>query len=298
MNLKNKRILITGGRGFIGSRLSLKLNNLKAKVDIYDNMNGYDITNETKLKAYVSKKYDIIYHLAGFSGSAISNNQKEKSFKVNSFATANLCELITYISPKTKLVISGTRLEYGKPEYLPVDENHPVKPISIYGISRLIATQTAMAYHIKSKLDVIIFRTSNVYGPHQNTKYVGYNVINNFIDRAKSGDVLPIYGRGNQKRDYIFIDDLIEAFILAGLSDKSGQVYNLGFGKGIQFKKMLELIVKLAGRGIIKYKSWPENLYYVETGSYVSDISKIRNDLGFIPKTDFVQGIKKTIEEN
>lgn len=299
MNLKNKKILVTGGSGFIGSNLTAKLEQLGTDITIFDLGKGDDIENSTKLEEIVKKKFDIIYHLAGFSGSNISNQNITKSFRINTFATTTLCRLVLKHSPKTKVILSGSRLEYGQPQYLPVDEKHPTNPTSAYGLSKLAATQMGLIYNKKYGLDVTIFRTSNVYGPHKNQEFAGYNVINNFIDMAKNDKILTIYGNGNQERDYIYIDELVDAFILAVKDPKisSGQIYNLGFGKGIKFKEMIALILNKVGKGKIKHTKWPKSYEVVETGSYVSDISKIKKHLGFVPKISFEEGIVKTIKD-
>ncbi len=295
MKFRGKKILITGGSGFIGSNLSNQLKFRGDKVDNYDLSNGNDILDYANLKSSVAKKYDIIYHLSGFSGGAKSNFEKLKSFQINSFATLKLCELITKFSPRTKLIISGSRLEYGVPLYLPVDEKHPTLPNSIYGLTRLMASQIAMSFNKKSKLITTIIRTSNVYGPHPKTKFQGYNVINNFIDSALQNKELTIYGDGKQIRDYIYIDDLVEAFMLCANKIADGQIYNLGYGQGINFSNMVKLICKISLKGKFTYRPWPKATREVETGDYISDITKIKKDLGFVPKINFQEGIKKTI---
>lgn len=297
MNLKNQKILVTGGSGFIGTNLIKKLKSLGASVENFDLANGQDIENKNQLAAFIKRKYDIIYHLAGFSGSAESNNERLKSFRINTLATVNLCQQVLKYSPKTKIIISSSRLEYGKPQYLPVDENHPIQPTSAYGLSKLAATQTALIFHKINNLDVTIFRTSNVYGPHPKTGFAGYNIINYFVDQAKMGNPLTIFGKGNQKRDYLFIDDFVNAFILAATaSNSSGQIYNLGAGVGIKFKDMVNLIVRKVGKGQIEFIKWPKDEREVETGDYVSDLSKIKKELSFIPKISFEEGIERTLK--
>ncbi len=298
MNLKNKKILVTGGLGFIGSNLVTKLEHIGANITIFDLGKGDDIEDSAKLEEMIKKKFDVIYHLAGFSGSNISNQNIPKSFRINTLATVTLCRLILKHSPKTKVILSGSRLEYGQPQHLPVDEKHSTNPTSAYGLSKLAATQMALIYNKKYGLDVTIFRTSNVYGPHKNREFAGYNVINNFIDMAKEDKILTIYGEGNQERDYIYIDDLVDAFILAVKKPEisSGQIYNLGFGKGIKFKEMITLILNKVGKGKVKHTKWPKSYEIVETGSYTSDISKIKKHLGFSPKVNFREGIVKTIQ--
>lgn len=297
MNLKEKKILVTGGSGFIGTHLIKKLLGLRAIVDNFDLSLGLDIQNSKQLGMYIKKEYDVVFHLAGFSGSAISNKDQVKSFKINSLATVRLCELICNYSPKTKLVLSSSRLEYGNPQYLPVDENHATIPTSAYGLSKLAATQMAMVNHLNNDLRVTIFRTSNVYGPHPNGKFSGYNVINHFIDLATRNKTLTIYGQGEQERDYLYIDDMIEAFLLTLNSRPKGQIYNLGYGHAIKFKDMAKLIIKMIGKGKLRFVEWPTDLKDVETGSYISDISKIKKDFNFQPKVNFDEGIAKTIEQ-
>ena len=298
MRLKNKKILITGGTGFIGSNLTKRLKELGADVTIFDLALGHDIQNQSELSSFIKKNFDAIYHLAGFSGSEKSNRHRLKSFKVNTIATVNICEFLVKYSPKTKLIISSSRLEYGKPIYLPVDENHPTLPMSTYGLSKLAATQMALIYHKKDNLDVTVFRTSNVYGYHQNTKFAGYNIINHFIDLARQDRAIKIFGNGNQERDYLFIDDLLRAFILAISQKAAGKIYNLGQGRPIKFKDMAKLIVQKVGLGKVVFTKWPKQIEEVETGGYISDISKIKKELGFYPKVDFEEGIARTLESN
>lgn len=296
MNLKGKKILVTGGYGFIGQHLVEKLKTFGSKVDIFDIANGNDIQNQNMLKSFIRQKYEIIYHLAGFSGSAESNEEKLKCLNINLLSTVNLFELALKYSPRTKIILSSSRLEYGPPRYLPVSESHPTKPTSMYGLTKLNSTQMAMVYFDQFNLDVTVMRTSNVFGPHLNKKFAGYNVVNYFIDLAKKGEILTVYGDGNQVRDYIYIDDFISTLILCASSKANGQIYNVGFGKGIKFKKMAQTIVRIVGKGRVQLVKWPDNYRQVETGSYISDISKIKKDLGFRPKISFEEGVKRTLK--
>ncbi len=298
MNLKNKKILVTGGTGFIGTSLIIKLKELGANVDNFDKQNGNDIQNNKQVEEFIKNGYDIIFHLAGFSGSAQSNKEKLKCLKINLLASVNLYELILRHSPKTKVILSSSRLEYGPPKYLPVDENHPTNPTSMYGLTKLTATQMALVYHNQAGLNVTIFRTSNVYGPHKNKKFQGYNLINHFIDLAEENKSLTIFGNGEQKRDYLYIDDLTEAFIMAASSKKSsGEIFNLGSGTGIEIKEMAQMIIKKIGKGRLKYVKWPIDYLALETGSYVSDIKKIKRELGFAPRVSLEEGIIRTLRE-
>lgn len=296
MNLKRKKILVTGGKGFIGTNLVEKLSKKGALVTTFDLSDGFDIQNESQLKDFIKRKFDVIYHLAGLSGTKTSNESKLEFIKSNTLASITLFNLVIKYSPKTKLIVSSSRLEYGNPRYLPVNENHPVLPTTVYGLSKLATTQLAIIYNQKNDLDVAIFRTSNTYGPHPNSEYSGYNVINYFVNLAHANKILNIYGEGEQERDYIFIDDLIDAFLLAIKDRAKGKIYNLGFGKGIKIRDMAKIILEKVGKGKLKFVKWPDDLKLIETGSYISDLAKIKKELGFSPKVSFEEGIERTIK--
>ncbi len=290
-----KKVLVTGSSGFIGKHLKTKLEKQGVHVDIFDRLNGQDINNTSQLKKVVKNNYDVVYHLAGFSGSKESNENRFKSFQINTLATVNLMELIVNYSPDTKIIISSSRLEYGKPLNIPIDEKHKTKPTSAYGLSKLAATQMAQIFGNTRNLKYIVFRTSNVYGPHEEKKFSGYNLVNYFIDQAKRGNNLIIFGKGDQLRDYIYIDDLTQAFVMAAESEVQQQIYNLGSGKGISLKHMAQTIINSIGKGKIKYINWPKKYKEVETGSYITNLKKINKELGFSPKVRFADGIKMTI---
>jgi UDP-glucose 4-epimerase len=296
-NFKDKKILVTGGTGFIGSNLVSKLKGLGAEVEVFSKSLGHDIKNKSHLRKFVKAKFSVIYHLAGYSGPVRSNRQELECFIINTLSTINLCDLITTYSPNTKLVLSGSRLEYGDPLYLPVDEKHPTSPSSAYGLSKLSATQRALGFNIKKGLRVTVFRTSNPYGFHPKRKFEGYNVINHFIDLALQSKTIKIFGNGNQERDYIYIEDLVEAFLLGSSKSADNEIYNLGFGSGIKLREMIKLVVKKTGKGKIEFVKWPQNYQDVETGSYISNISKLKRGLNFTPLVSFEEGIEKTLRK-
>lgn len=296
MKLRNKKVLVTGGAGFIGSNLIVKLKKLGAKVESFDHSQGKDILDKNALRSTIKKKFDIIYHLAGYSGGPRSNQEIVKTMEINTIATANLLKFVKEYSRHSKIILSNSRLEYGKPSYLPIDEKHPTNPNSVYGISKLASTQIAMLFSKNYGLKITVLRTSNVYGPTKSKKFMGYNIINYFIDIAKRGKTIEIFGTGEQERDYLYITDLIDAFILLTNENASGQIFNLGYGKGIKVKDMAEIIVRCVGDGKIKFRKWPKEYKEVETGSYITDIRKIQRMLGFNPRISFKEGVECSIQ--
>lgn len=297
MSLKGLKILVTGGSGFIGSSLIHSLNQKEANVINFDKSTGNDISNSQQIENLIKKKFDIIFHLAAFSGGQLSNQNPRECFEINTQSTVKLLESVIRLSPNTKIIISSSRLEYGNPIYLPVDEKHPTNPTSVYGLSKLAATLSALILNKTNQLRVTIFRTSNVYGPHTKVNFKGYNVINHFIDLAKNDRDLIIFGNGEQQRDYIYIDDIIKAFELVCQKQTDGEIYNLGYGSGISFKEMVEMIIKIVGKGRLKFAKWPKELKNIETGNYISDIAKVER-LGFAPKISFKEGLASTINNS
>ncbi len=291
MNLQNKKILITGGDGFIGRHLVFGLKRLGAKIDIFDRNRGDDMNDYKKLEKILKKNYFAVYHLAGVSGAVQSITQERNFLNINTLASIKLAELLLEHTPNTKLIISSTRLEYGVPKYLPVDEQHPTFPISIYGLSKLAFTQIAMGFFAKWGLDITILRTSNVYGPHRKDIFKGYNVINFFVNLAFNNKTIQIFGDGSQLRDYLYIDDFVQVLIKALDKKSKGEIINIGFGKGISIKAIVKKIIRYWGKGKIKFIKWPKNYQLVESGSYITNIKKAQELLDFQPTIDFDEGI-------
>lgn len=291
---KNKSALVIGGTGFIGTCLSTKLATLGCDVSIlsrsiitqpllYRHFKG-DINDHNFLKKSLSRKVDIIFHCAGFSGVINSFRQPYSSFYNNVVATLKILESVRLNSPKSRLILIGSRLEYGKAIKLPVDETHPTNPFSLYGLDKLTISKYAMRYYTDYGIPVTILRPSNIYGPHQQFKFNRYNVINYMIDQAKLGKNLVIFGGGNQIRDYLFVDDYIDALLLSGLSSRAiGQIYNIGYGKPIKLKEMVTIIAKEFNVKI-EYKSWPTDYKSFETGDFYSDNIKIYKHINWSPR--------------
>jgi len=300
-SFSEKKILIIGGSGFIGSNLLKNLTSHGAELVSLSRVNkapfpgithyNVDINQYNQIDKFIKTNYDIIFHCAGYSDHLSFFKKPGEVIQNNLTGTLNILNSIKKNKAKSKLILLGSKLEYGKPKYLPVDENHPTMPISAYSIEKLASTLFALNYYRLYKIPCVVLRISNVYGPHGNLSFKNYNVINSFIDRAKKKKDLIIYGDGKQLCDYIYIDDLVGALISVAISDETnGEIYNVGCGLPIVFKDFVKLIARKAGVKNV-YHRWPKWRLLTKVGSYYSDISKISLDCSWFPKISYERGI-------
>jgi UDP-glucose 4-epimerase len=314
--LYGKRVLITGGLGMIGSTLAHKLVACGADVTIADaciepyganmfNIHGIgdsvhvnitDIRDRESIKVLVRDK-DLIFNLAG---QVSHNDSLENPFldaDINYIGHLNVLECLRKYNRDAKILFSGSRLQFGKVQYLPVDERHPLNPETPYAFNKTVAEAMYKYYFQRYGIRCVVFRIANPYGIRCQMKHSKYSVVNFFIHQAMEDKEITVYGDGEQTRDYIYVDDLAEAFLCAAANDKAdGEVYNVGSGIGTKFKDMVQLIIGVVGQGTVRHVPWPETYVNVETGDYVTNIDKIHNTLGWSPSIPLSQGIGKTHE--
>ncbi len=299
---RRKKVLVTGGSGFIGSHLTRRLINLGSQITVIDQIKPtiknvqfkpISITNPKAISQIVGNHYDIIFHLAGKSGTV--NFDPIESFAINCLGAINLLEAIKKFSPKTKIIFSNSRQEYGKAKYLPVDENHPTLPTNHYGVQKLAITNYALFYHRQFQLNTVVLRTSNVFGPSIKINQ-NYNIINSWLASAKQGKNLTIFGQGKQLRDYLYIDDFITALIKIGSNYKAnGEIINIGSGQGLSLIHLAKIIAKRF-KVKVNHQPWPKDWQTAETGNYVTNISKAKKLLDWQPQISFQQGVEYVSE--
>lgn len=313
--LKGAQVLIMGGAGMLGStianlavRSGAKVTVLDAKLplqegiifnlrEVWDKITVLecDIRDQEGIKAAVTGK-DFIFNLAAQVSYGESNTDPFSDLDINCRGQLNILEACRHFAPSAKLLFSSSRFVYGKIDTCPVDENHPFNCLSIYGIHKLAGEKYHKFYYDAYCLNSCSLRIANPYGPRQQMKHNKYGIVNWFIRQALEGKPLTIFGEGDQIRDYIYIDDLAEAFLLAAISNKtSGEVYNVGSGQGLPFIEMARTIASLVPGTILQKVEWPKDRYFVETGSYISNITKLTRDTGWQPRTDFKAGVAETI---
>jgi nucleoside-diphosphate-sugar epimerase len=238
----------------------------------------------------------LIFHLAGKSGPAASNASPLEDLDVNARGVLTLLEACRQANPSPKIVFPSSRLVYSPSLPLPVAETSSTVPLSIYGIHKLTAERYFLLYQRLYGLRSAILRITNPYGPFQRREQHSYGIVNWFIHQAMNNRLLTIYGDGSQQRDYVHIDDVVQALLMAGESDTAdGQIFNVGSGLGISFRQMAEVIVASAAAGGLQYVNWPADAKRVETGDFVADTSKIQNCLGWKASIPFSTGISDVV---
>jgi UDP-glucose 4-epimerase len=312
--LENKRILITGGLGMIGSTLAHALVKLGAKVSIVDaciepyganmfNLDGIrnkvqisitDIRDRESMK-FLIKDQDIIFN---FAAQVSHNDSIENPFldaDINYIGHLNVVENVRKYNPSVKILFSGSRLQFGQIEGIPVNEMHPLRPKTPYAFNKTVAENMYRFYSEVHELCCSVFRIANPYGIRSQMKHSKYSIVNYFIRQAMDNQTLTVYGDGNQLRDYIYVEDLVDAFLLVAIQDKPGcSIYNVGSSVGTRFKDMVNTVVQIVGKGKVEHVSWPDDYYNVETGNYVTDISKIVKEAKWKPLISLEEGIQKT----
>jgi UDP-glucose 4-epimerase len=308
-----RKMLVTGGLGFIGLNLSQRLLDLGGEVTLLDNfvpseLTGVlddrqgrlktvvaDIRDEDKVERVV-RDQEIMFNLAGKSGAADSNKAPALDLDINCRGHLILLDACRRVNPTMTVIFPSSRLVYGKPHYLPVDEGHPLAPESIYAAHKLAAENYHLIYGRLYGLKSTVLRISNPYGPMQAGDARVYGIANTFIRNAAHGGIITLFGDGAQRRDFIYIDDLVDVFLKAAMSESArGKVYNVGDCRGVSLRELAELAVGIAGRGEIVHVPWPADYQSIESGDYVTNADFIKDQLGWAPSTSLEDGIKRTL---
>jgi nucleoside-diphosphate-sugar epimerase len=312
-SMEDRKVLVTGGLGFVGSNLVLKLVSLGANITIFTHtlnklinvkevedrveiVQG-DIVDFEKVSESVKGK-DIVFHLAGQISHIDSMADPFLDIEVNCRGTMNVLESCRRFNDDAKVVFAGTRGEVGKPVSNPVDENHRDDPLDIYAADKLAAEKYCKIYYHVYGIPTTTLRLTNVFGPRQQMRHGKYGVLNYFIRRAMLDEPILIYGDGSTLRDYNYVENVVDAFILAAQSEKAdGEVFLVGSNRGTSLKELVELIIKTVGKGTYKLVPYPDNINRrLEIGDFVVNYSKINKLLGWYPKISLEEGLKRTVE--
>jgi nucleoside-diphosphate-sugar epimerase len=214
---------------------------------------------------------------------------------VNGYGQLNLLEACRRINRTARVIFSSSRLVYGPTDRLPVNEEAGLIPLSVYGAHKLLGECYHRVYARVHGVPTVILRITNPYGPYQDDDRT-YGIVNMFIRAAVAGRPLTVFGDGEQLRDFVHVDDVVRAFLLAGMTDSAnGDAINIGGGQAVRFKDMADDIVRITGRGSVQYQAWPADAAAAETGSFVANIEAAAQQLGWRPQIPFAAGLESAI---
>ncbi len=313
--IAGKNVLITGGAGFLGANLAKRLVELKSNVTIFtrvgkdkSNLSGFEdrlkfidgsLTNESDVSEAIRGK-DYIFHFAWQTDLKKSMLNPREDLIADVLGLLNLVETCKKINPEVKIIFASTTTVIGLPLKIPTGENHPELPLSIYDTNKLLAEKYLQMY-FRSGFKSCTLRVSNIFGEGQTTTNPNRGVLNFMVGRALRGEKLTVFGSGEFIRDYCYVQNYVDAFILAALSEETnGQSYVLGSGEGRTMNEVVEKIKKIveamAGKQVVIERTpFPEGEHDINKRNFVADFSKFKNATGWFPKISFDEGLEKTI---
>lgn len=312
---EGKNVLITGGLGFIGSNLAHRLVTLGANVLVVDSLipeyggnlfniegiqnllrvNIADMRDEHGLR-YLVQGQNYIFNLAGQVSHTDSMVNPYTDLEINARSQLSLLEACRYGNPSATIVFASTRQIYGKPDYLPVDERHPLQPVDVNGINKLAGEWYHIVYHNAYGLKTVSLRLTNTYGPRMRIKDARQTFIGWWFRQMVEGKPLQIFGDGLQVRDFNYVEDVLDAMLVVAFNPvANGQIYNLGSDDPINLKDLAEIMIAVYGRGRYEIVPFPDERKRIDIGDFYGDYRKIRSKLGWRPRVPLREGLAKTL---
>ncbi|MDX2040420.1 MAG: NAD-dependent epimerase/dehydratase family protein [Acidobacteriota bacterium] len=310
-----RRVLITGALGFIGSNLARRLAELGAQVLAVDSLipeyggnlfniagledrvqvNISDVRDAHSMR-YLVQGQDYLFNLAGQTSHMDSMNDPDADLEINCRAQLSILEACRKYNPAIKLVFASTRQLYGKPDYLPVDEKHLLRPVDVNGINKMAGEWYHILYNNVYGIRSCALRLTNTYGPRMRIKDARQTFLGVWVRLAVEGSPFEVW-EGHQLRDFTFVDDAVEAFLLAAASeDSNGEIFNLGGESVISLKELADLVVEMNGGGEYLTRSYPADRKRIDIGDYYADFGRVHSTLGWQPRTNLREGLRQTLE--
>ena len=315
MSYEGQSVLITGGLGFIGSTLARRLVDLGARVTLVDSLipeyggnraniagiedrvtvNISDVRDEHSLPSLI-RGQDLVFNLAGQTSHLDSLHDPYTDLEINCRAQLSILETVRHENPEAKVIFASTRQLYGRPRYLPVDEQHPLAPVDPNGVNKAAGESYHLVYGEIYGLRCSVLRLTNTYGPRMRVKDDRQTFLGTWLRLAVEGEELLVFGDGTQQRDFTYVDDAVEAFLLAGASAESdGEVFNVGGEPPMSLGELAELLVELAGVGSWRLVPFPAERRTIDIGDYFADDAKIRSRLGWEPRVGLREGLERSL---
>lgn len=312
---EGKRVLITGGLGFIGSNLARRLLALGAKVALVDNLNPLyggnpfnieDIREQVEVTvadvrdrdtmARLLKDKDYLLNLAGQTSHLDSMTDPHTDLEINAAAQLSILQACREHNTRVKIVFASTRQLYGKPDYLPVDEDHPIRPVDVNGINKLAGEGYHLLYNNVYGIRACALRLTNTYGPGMRVKDARQTFLGIWIRCAIEGKPILVYGDGNQLRDFNYVDDAVDAILVSALDSRSeGRIYNLGCREVISLKDLAAMLVELHPEANTQIVPFPPDRKAIDIGDYYGNFEKIERELGWKPQVSLREGLARTL---
>jgi UDP-glucose 4-epimerase len=314
-NWRGMRVLVTGGAGFIGSNVALRLVDEGADVHVVDSMvpllggnmhnlhpvrdrihfDYADLRDFNEAKRVV-RDMQCIFNLAGNVSHLDSMKEPLHDLAINVNAQVNLLEACREVNRAVAIVFTSTRQLYGVPQYLPVDERHPINPVDVNGINKLTAEHYHTLYSKVYEMKTVSLRLTNTYGPRQLIRHSRQGFIGWFVNRAMLGERIQLYGGGSQVRDFCFVDDAVEAMLLAAANPKCiGEVYNLS-GERMSLERFAAILTELAGCPEPEQVPFPAEKKRIDIGDYYGSAAKLTEVTGWTPKIGVREGLRRMLE--
>ena len=315
MSYQGRKVLITGGLGFIGSNLAIRAVELGARVTIADSsVEGcganqhniapirdrvevipMDIGSASQFAGQIAEA-DVIFNLAGEISHVHSMQFPERDLEINTVSQLRFLNVCKRVSPGVRIVYAGTRQIYGVPESLPVNELHPINPVDFNGVHKYAATMYHLMLSRSRHLDAAVLRLTNVYGPRMALDIPCQGFLSTFLRRMISGQELEIYGDGQQLRDLVYIDDVVDAFLRTGAARRlESRTYNVGGPEALPVAEIARTCSQAAGNVPLVWRPFPKEQKEIDIGSYYADWTRIRRELGWKPEVTFSEGIRRTL---
>ena len=312
----DKYVLILGGLGFVGSSLAVRLSELGARISIIDaliddyggnffnisevrdavRVNISDILDSSAVNHLVQGQ-DYVFHSAAQVCHLKSLSDPFPDIDINIRGTVIVMEALRRFNPKAKIIKLGSRGQYGSVMKLPASEDVIPQPKGIYEISLLAAEHIILSYYHNHGVPCVLTRLTNIYGPRAQMRHNRFCVANWFMRRALENEVIPVYGDGLIKRDFLYIDDCVDALLLlAALPKAEGKVFNIGHDKPSNFLELAKTIVDIVEGSKWEFTPFSSERKSQEPGDFYSDISKINEFTGWMPRFSLQEGVERTID--
>ncbi len=314
-SFNGRKVLITGGLGFIGSNLARRLVELGAELLLVDTIipeyggnlfniagiedkvriNISDVRDEHSMR-YLVQRQDYLFNLAGQTSHLDSMQDPYTDLEINCRAQLSILEACRKYNRDIKIVFASTRQIYGKPGYLPVDEKHLLQPVDVNGINKMAGEWYHILYNNVYDIQACALRLTNTYGPRMRVKDARQTFLGIWVRRLLEGRSFEVW-EGSQLRDFTYIEDAVDAFLLAaGSEEANGQIFNLGGERAISLKELADLLVEVNSGGEYIVRTYPSDRKRIEIGDFYADCQRIRSVLDWEVKVSLREGLRKTLD--